>query len=247
MDYNAILSSESDATFPLRREMVLDDAQFAQVILEVTARYGMPRPDSISNSQNVRANLSEFCVWDLGSEHWRLFSKRFSWPANKDPWRESSDPGIDILATDENVEVLMVVEVKSSQDDGSDLINSQSRGLKGDFKSLFEGDGRTRLKTRVLDVQHDFRFQQERPDLAEKVASLVGDSPSRSPGVRLIGVLVCSDQQAQDKRHRAFERLHNWLLHDEDDVNDQKWQATQCKYFTIEFDSLTVWLDHLLP
>jgi transposase len=121
MNYNEILSSEGDDTLPLRREMVLDDTQFAQIILEVTACHGVPRPDSISNPQNVRANLSEFCVWELGSEHWRLFSKKFSWRANTDPWRDSPDPGIDILATDENVKVLMVIEVKSSQDDGSDL------------------------------------------------------------------------------------------------------------------------------
>jgi hypothetical protein len=166
MNYNEILSSEGDDTLPLRREMVLDDTQFAQIILEVTACHGVPRPDSISNPQNVRANLSEFCVWELGSEHWRLFSKEFSWRANTDPWRDSPDPGIDILATDENVKVLMVIEVKSSQDDGSDLINSQSKGLKGDFKSLFEGHGRTRLETRVCgDVAHTLRYYHGRPDL----------------------------------------------------------------------------------
>ena len=210
MDYSQILSSQQDDTLPLRREMVADDAQFAQAILDAMSQYGIPRPASrqaISNLRSVQANLSEFCVLELGEKYWRLYLKKFSWPANKDPWRHSSDPGIDILATDENVELLMVIEVKSSEGDGNDLVNSERDGLKGDFKRLFEGDDRTRLLSRVLGVAHDLRVQQERPDLASKAISLVGDSPSRSPGVRLIGVLVCSDQRAQDKRHRAFERL----------------------------------------
>jgi hypothetical protein len=249
MDYNQILSSQQDDALPLCREIVADDAQFAQIILDVMSQYGIPRPASrqvISNLQTVRANLSEFCVLELGEKYWRLYLRRFSWPANKDPWRHSSDPGIDILATDENVELLMVIEVKSSKGDGSNLVNSASDGLKGDFKRLFEGDDRTRLLSRVLDVARDLRVQQERPDLADKAISLVGDSPSCSPGVRLIGVLVCSDQQAQDRRHRAFERLHNWLLQD-DGEDSKNWQATQCKYFTVELNSLPAWLDHLLP
>lgn len=246
MSYDEMLTGKNDETLPLRRETVLDDARFAQVILEVSEQSGFPRPDSVANPQNVRANLGEFCVWELGSEHWQLFSKKLCWPANKDPWRDSSDPGVDILATDEGVSGLMVIEVKSSEDDGSDLVNNQSKGLKGDFQSLFEGDGRTRLKTRVLDVQHDFRFKLERADLAEKVASLVGDSPSRSPDVRLVGVLVCSNQQAQERRKRAFGRLHAWLLEDEGD-DDKKWQPDQCRYFVIELDSLSDWIGHLLP
>jgi hypothetical protein len=246
MDYSQILSSESDDTLPLRREKVLDDLQFAQIILEVTARYKMPRPNSISNPQNVRANLSEFCVWELGSEHWLIFSKRFSWPANPDPWRSSSDPGIDILATDENGELLLVIEVKSSEGDGVGLVNDQSNGLKGDFKSLFEGDGRTRLGTRVNDIQHELRHRRQDPDLADKVKSLVGKSPSTSPGVRLIGTLVCSNEHAQDRRRSAFERLHTWLL-ENDGTGDKKWQSDQCRYFIIELNSLPDWLDHLLP
>lgn len=251
MDYSLILSSQQDDTLPLCREMVADDAQFAQAILNAMAQYGIPRPASrpaTPNLQNVRANLSEFCVLELGEKYWRLYLRRFSWPANKDPWRPSSDPGIDILATDESVELLLVIEVKSSQGDGSSLVNNQRDGLKGDFRRLFEGDGRTRLGSRVLDVAHDLRFQQRRPDLAEKVKSLVGDSPAHSPGVRLVGVLVCSggDQQAQDRRHRAFERLHSWLLQD-DGNDDKKWKATQCRYYTVELDSLLDWLNHLLP
>jgi hypothetical protein len=247
MDFDQVLLKEIDESLPLCREVVLDDAQFAQLILELTSRNGVPRPSSISNPQNVRANLSEFCVWELGVGHWQLFSKRFSWPACTDPWRDSPDHGIDILATDENVNTLMVLEVKSSQDDGSNLVNNQRSGLKGDFKSLFEGEGRTRLETRVLgDIAHSLRYHHNRPDLANKVSSLLGTSPSTSPNVKLIGVLVCSDEQAQEKRHRAFERLHTWLLEDDGDDN-QKWQADQCRYFVIELDNLPVWLEHLLP
>lgn len=246
MSYDEILSGDNDETLPLRREMVLDDARFAQMILDVTEKSGFPRPDSVANPQTVRANLGEFCVWELGSEHWQLFSKKLCLPANKDPWRASSDPGVDILATDEEVSLLMVIEVKSSQDDGSDLVNDQSKGLKGDFRSLFEGDGRTRLKTRVLDLQYEFRFRFERVDLAEKVASLVGDSPSSSPDVRLVGVLVCSNEQAQERRKRAFGRLHTWLVEDQGH-DDEKWQAHQCRYFVIELSSLSNWIGHLLP
>jgi len=247
MDFEQVLSKKIDESLPLHREVVLDDAQFAQLILELTSHNGFPRPSSISNTQNVRANLSEFCVWELGVGHWRLFSKKFSWPANRDPWRESSDPGIDILAIDEDVEVLMVIEVKSSKYDGSNLINNQTSGLKGDFKKLFEGDPRrTRIETRVLDIKHQIRFGRENPVLAKKVGTLLGSSPSTSPNVKLIGVLVCSDEQAQEKRHRAFERLHTWLLEDDGDDN-QKWQADQCRYFVIELDNLPAWLEHLLP
>lgn len=251
MRYEDILSIQSDQTLPLHRNIATNDEHLAQLLLAVMSQYGIPCPvsrEAMTNLRSVRANLSEFCVLELGEKHWKLYIKQMSWPANKDPWRPSSDPGIDILATDEDVNCLLVIEVKSSSGDGSGLVTSESDGLKGDFQQLFARDDRTRLGSRILDVAHDLRFQQNRPDLAEKAKSLVGNTPASSRGVKLVGVLMCSrgDQQAEGRRKRAFGRLHQWLLEDDGD-EAQKWLASQCQYYVVELNSLPDWFDHLLP
>lgn len=248
MDYSLILISNPENDIPLTREIVQDDKEFAQAVLESMKRWLIELPTvrpAVKNVQTVRANLSEFSIWELGEKRWHLYTRRFFWPANKDPWRISSNPGIDILATDDDKTVLLVIEVKSSDDDGSNLVTNAKDGLKGDFQRLFEGDVRTRLVTRVMDVVHDFQ-QQGHPRLAQKIRDLVGSCPTNSPRVSLIGVLVCVRQgeSAENRRKRAFERLHNWLAKDE---NGQQWKPSQCHYYTVEINNLDEWLNHLLP
>jgi len=248
MDYGAVLLSENDGEIPLNREIVQDDLAFAQAIVDALCQCMVPPPQpALPNSNSLQGNLCEFCVWELGENHWNWYRRKFSRPANAwNPWRDSSDPGIDILATDEEVSTLMVIEVKSSRGDGDGHIKNKKNSLRSDFERLFEGDGRGRLLSRVMEIASDLKFLHERSDLAERVRKLVGSSPSESPGVRLIGVLVCTrgDGQSHGKRRQAFENLHTWLTQNDVDVT-RKWKTEQCRYYTVELKDLIGWIEEL--
>jgi hypothetical protein len=248
MDYGAVLLSENDGEIPLNREIVQDDLAFAQAIVHALCQCMVPPPQpALPNSKSLQGNLCEFCVWELGEKRWKWYRRKFSRSANAwNPWRDSSDPGIDILATDEEVSTLMVIEVKSSQGDGDGHVKNKKNSLRSDFEGLFEGDGRGRLLSRVMEIASDLKFLHERPDLAERVRKLVGSSPSESPGVRLIGVLVCTrgDGQSHGKRRQAFENLHTWLTQNDIDPT-KKWKAGQCRYCTVELKDLLSWIEEL--
>jgi hypothetical protein len=227
MDYEHILSRHLDNALPLCREIVSDDAQLAQAILEAMIDKGIALPvsgASFSNVRSVQGNLGEFCVRELGDKHWQEWSSL--WASNAGtPWSESSVQGIDILGTDADVRVLFVIEVKTSRTNGSNLVNSQQDSLRSDFARLFTADPRKEGRL----ANHVGRLYANLKNIYPQIGSLkklVGTSPETSPGVRLIGVLVCTQGNNKDTRdrHQAFQQLHKALA-------DEKWRSAQCKYY----------------
>ena len=182
--------------------------------------------------RSLQGNLSEFLVYDLGSDYWALFEKKWTWTANATtPWKKSSDPGLDILAIQHNQPLkLLVTEVKSSAISGSKLVSGKGSTLKADFNGLFSSNAQGRLAMRIGAILSDLEFKMGRHDLVEPIKALVGTNPSSSPGVHLLGVLVCclgDSARDQARRERAFARLHRWLLR-------KGWTPAQIQLRTIE-------------
>lgn len=187
----------------------------------------------------LQGNLSEFGAWDLGERHWLLFERQMTWTANAEsPWKGSSTDGIDILALPSQRDLaLLVVEVKSSEGGGANLVSGEGSTLQSDFSRLFDGAVQGRLFVSVGQVLSDLRFHRNRPDLEGHVKALVGTSPAECGGLRLVGVLLCNrgtqtDEQARD---RAFARLTARLT-------ALGWHAAQLAFRTVEVTSVQAML-----
>jgi hypothetical protein len=146
--YNRLFQLEIAGT--LRREVVKNDAKAAGLLAQALREH----PSSLiptkkpRQSNALQGNLCEFFAWELGEQHWLLFDRVWSWAPNaENPWKPSSDPGIDILAllSPESTPMLLVFEVKSSVGDGVSLINGGSSSLQTDFESLYKGEIQGRL------------------------------------------------------------------------------------------------------
>jgi hypothetical protein len=121
--YQSVLDT-AVAEGPIQRDVCSDDIAFATAIaLALRLLRGRATPPAPSVSHSLQSNLCEFCAWELGEHHWHLYRRSHSIPSNaSDPWRDFSKPGIDILAIDDNADVLFLIEVKSSRGDGSAAI-----------------------------------------------------------------------------------------------------------------------------
>lgn len=195
-----------------------------------------PAPDL---TQALQGNLTEFGTWDLGERHWFLYERHMTWTANADsPWKASSSDGIDVLALVSQTDLaLFVMEVKSSNGHGANLITGSGSSLQSDFGRLFEGPVQERLIVSVGRVLTSLRLQHRRPDLEEPVKAMVGTTPAECASVKLVGVLLCNRGTAADEqtRERAFDRLATKLT-------AAGWTPEQLSFRTVEVESLATLL-----
>lgn len=243
-DYQQIFCPNTKDDF-IHRDVSLDDNAFAQRIA-ATLRYLMgerPRAPANGISTSLQGNLCEFSIWELGEQHWRLYHKKFTWPANaKMPWRDNSQQGIDIIAIDDSADKVYIIEVKSTKEGGSGAIASEENSLKADFRHLFdEGSPEERIIGYVQEAVSDLKIHGQ-PDLADKVKEAIGHKASECGGVYLIGVVVCQrgeTTRSHNARKLAFQELHQWLL-------QQGWKAEQCDYRSVELSDFVTWLSEVV-
>jgi len=230
---------------PVVREVCIDQEGLADVLADALKGHPAPPPANTPHLTNaLQGNLSEFGVWDMGERYWSMFERHMTWTANADsPWKASSSDGVDILAlsTEGDDLLLLVVEVKSSDGHGANLVTGGNSSLQSDFDRLFEGPVQNRLPISVGKVLTSLRLVHRRTDLEEQVKGMVGSSPDRSASVRLVGVLVCNQGMARDEqaRERAFDRLTEHLVR-------AGWDASQISYRTIETADLSALLDDVI-
>ena len=230
---------------PVVREVCIDEEGLADVLADALKDHAASPPADPPDLTNaLQGNLREFGVWDMGERYWSLFERRMTWTANADsPWKASSSDGVDILALSTNGDdfLLLVVEVKSSDGRGANLVTGGNSSLQSDFDRLFEGPVQDRLPISVGKVLTSLRLVHRRTDLEERVKGMVGISPDHCSSVRLLGVLVCNQGAARDEqaRVRAFNRLTEHLV-------DAGWDASQISYRTIETDDLAALLDDVI-
>jgi hypothetical protein len=222
----------------IRREISKGDKSLAKALANALRAHPSPIPSSPPPLTNaLQGNLAEFLVYDLGLSHWLLFDRKFSWASNAiAPWKESSDPGLDVLAFVFHPDnKILVIEVKSSVGTGTSSINEDESSLKNDFHKLFNGTSTSRLLFRLSEVFYELKFRREEPQLVQKLSKLVGISPATSAGVRLIGTLVCSKGVKTtlnvQSRTKAFNDLHQGLI-------AEGWKPEQIEFRCIELDSL---------
>jgi hypothetical protein len=190
--YQSILDT-TVAEGPIQRDACSDDIAFATAIaVALRLLCGRATPPASGVSHSLQGNLCEFCAWKLGKHHWHLYRRSHRIPSNdSDPWRDFSKPGIDILAIDDNADVLFLIEIKSSRGDGSAAIAADQNSLKADFGTLFTGGLEGRVFWAVNEMVAHVRVTLQRNDLAEKVVDAIGHCPEECRGAHLIGVLVC--------------------------------------------------------
>jgi len=224
----------------LQREICQSDDDLAIVLASALQAHAAQPPKSPpAINKALQGNLTEFAAWDLGDQYWLLYDREMSWATNAvSPWKASSSDGLDILAlTGETNFALLVVEIKSSREHGANLVTGGNSSLQSDFAGLFAGSVQNRLQISLGTVLCGLRFQGRR-DLEEQVKTLVGESPSDSPGVNLLGVLFCKQGSTTDveKRERAFERLKSILL-------TSGWESAQISFRSVELGNFQQFLD----
>ncbi|WP_253997954.1 hypothetical protein [Myxococcus qinghaiensis] len=228
----------------LQLEVVEDNVRAAQLLANALKNHPSSEiPTNLPGLDNaLQGNLSEFLAWELGEQHWLLFDRAWSWAPNaENPWRNSSDPGIDILAilTPDAELKLLVFEVKSSIGDGVALIAGVKSSLRTDFESLFRGAVQGRLACRVGRVLSSLKYHKGRADLIPVVKDIVGKNPASSPKISLVGLLICSQLKsapnASERRQQAFEELSRLLRAD-------GWVAQQVMLRCIETPSFSALL-----
>lgn len=242
IDYSQVLDVRKDGL--VSREFSLCDDNFASFLAQslLSMRLGIkPSQNLDKKSVRIQGNLCEFCVWELGENHWGIYKKLNTTVANaKSPLIDHSQAGIDIVAISDDGKTIYLVEVKSSQSDGKNLIFSNSSSLKTDFQHLFEvGAVEERIWGSITELIADLSLHGKN-DIAEYVKNSVGNKPELCKGVKLIGVLVCQRSVVDgDDNISAFAKLHSWLM-------EQGWQSQQCEYHIIEIADFKKWLNHLL-
>jgi hypothetical protein len=236
--YQEILDSVRDGL--VQRELSLDDEAFGDAIAdELHSLLHRHHKSILDISTSLQGNLCEFCAWELGENHWLLYAKEVSWPANaKTPWRDNSKSGIDILAIDEEVDAIYVIEVKSTKTGGSGVVDGDTDSLREDFEKLFANEApEKRIWGSVNEAVADLTIHGHL-DLAERVIDGVGDTPEECSRVHLVGVLICRSGQrriSHQSRNAAFENLHDWL-------QSEGWSPTQCQYRCVELHDFEGWL-----
>jgi hypothetical protein len=218
------------------RDLCVDAQAFAGLLAYALKNHPAAPPSPAPKlTKTLQGNLTEFGVWDLGERYWSLYRRRMTWTANADsPWKASSSDGIDILALSHpKMDVLLVIEVKSSEGAGANLVTGGASSLQSDFDRLFQGPVQNRLSISVGRGLASLRLVHQRPDLEEHVKSMVGAKPADCQSVKLVGVLVCSggDHDDQRTRERAFGRLVQHLA-------GAGWHPSQLECHAIEVDDL---------
>lgn len=244
LEYQSILSLVDDDL--IRREVCNDVNSFAEKIARVFYSLFRRRPrQAVKDSTGLQGNICEFCVWELGDEHWQLYKKQFSWPANAcKPWQPNSDSGVDIIAIDDNADNVYIIEVKSTKSGGSEFIDGDNSSLKLDFKHLFEKP-QTAPENRIWGSVNEASFRLSIDncyELADKVVASVGDNAETCHGVRLVGVLVCKKGQnvrSHNARKEHFFALRDWL-------EGEGWQRHQLEFRTIELEDFKIWYSSIL-
>jgi hypothetical protein len=241
--YDDILETRPDGRL-IERSLSRDDESFATRIAGALRVLLGRRPAPVSAISNtLQGNLCEFCVWELGEQHWQLYDRNLTWPANaKSPWRSSSRGGVDVLALGSDLRTLLIIEVKSTQGDGCSPISGESSSLKNDFRRLYEaGSPDERIWGSVQEAVTSLKLAGE-VESAARIVDSVGSRPDECTGIRLIGVLVCRKGDT-DKLHRdrrlAFETLHEWLL-------EAGWRSEQCEFRCVELVDFVRWLSSLV-
>lgn len=241
MPYKQVLAQT--AHYPSERSVCRDDLKLAEVLASAlrshTAILPSTRPTTIGTI--LQGNLCEFAVWDIGERHWALYPKKFTFTANAhSPWNSASSDGIDVVALPDQ-DTLLLVEVKSSDGNGANLITGGDSSLQSDFDGLFQGKHQTRLASSVARLLYDLRYKHERSDLESRVAAMVGDKPATCPNVKLIGALICNAGRPDDvsARQRAFTRLATTLTR-------AGWRTTSLGFRTVEVEKLGTFLGHVL-
>lgn len=244
MPYKNCIESNCDGCTQI--DSVLDDIEFANIVAEALRNHPDAPPrrkPPLSNA--LQGNLCEFCIWDIGEKFWQLYDRELTWPTNAtNPWRVSSDPGVDILALTsiaEDKPIVLAIEVKSSSSGGSGKIVGGGSSLQTDFKHLMEGKVKTRLQSRTGTLASDLTLKNKRPDLADKVIKAVGASPGDCHGVKIIGVMVCKrgNAHSQSTRLASFQDLQTWLL-------SQGWQKEQIACYCMEVEDFSEWLNEVI-
>ncbi len=238
-DYSSIFDGQKDGI--ISRDISLNDEDFAELVaqnmLNIIGR--TPSLKSAEISTRLQGNLCEFCIWDLGDQHWKLYSKSNTVTANaKSPWRDNSKSGIDIVAISEDGKRIFLIEVKSTQGGGSDAIFNEESSLKADFQHLFEVKSvEERIWGSIDEIIADLKIRGK-SDIAESVKNGVGSTPDECTGIKLVGVIVCKKGEnirSHNARKEAFENLTNWLI-------AQGWGASQHEYRTVEVIDFENWL-----
>lgn len=230
----------------IQRDVCNNTDTFVERIVQVFHSIFHRHPKrATQTSTSLQGNICEFCVWELGNEHWKLYRKEFSWPTNASkPWRPNSDSGVDIIAIDDNADSVYVIEVKSTRGGGSSFIEGDGSTLEQDFKHLFEKP-RTAPENRIwgsIDEATSYLSIHGHAELADKVVAAVGDNAAKSKGIRLVGVLVCKKGQtvkSHNARKKHFRALQDWLL-------SEGWRENQYEFRTVELEDFEVWYTSVL-
>jgi hypothetical protein len=245
VDYSLVLNTEKDGL--VFRDLSLCDDNFARLLAQslLAMRLGSKVSNKIDEiSVRIQGNLCEFFVWELGENHWEIYKKSNTAVANANsPFIGISRPGIDIVAFDDDGKTIYILEVKSSQSDGINLIFNSASSLKADYQHLFEiGPAEERIWGSINELIADL-CHQGRKDIAENIKNNVGNKPENCKGVKLIGVLVCQrgdiDSTSNDNRKKAFNNLDSWLV-------NQGWRSEQCEYRTVEVTNFEKWLRNFI-
>lgn len=220
------------------REVCVSDDDLADVIVDaLTSQAAKPPSQTPELTSPLQGNLSEFVVWDIGERYWAIFEQSMTWPANADsPWKASSSDGVDIVALQQDGENcgLLLIEVKSTNSAGAQLVTGGTSSLQSDFDKFFGGAVQDRLAISVGRVLTSLRLVHRRPDLEHQVLQMIGTRPDSCPSVQVVGVLVCNRGTNDDAecRDRAFNRLHLHLV-------DAGWNPRQISFRTIETAEVT--------
>jgi len=230
----------------IHREVSQNDKTLVQAFVNALRSLPSPKPDTPPPLTNaLQGNLAEFLVYDLSLSHWLLFDRKFSWASNAiSPWKDSSDPGLDVLAfVFKPNDKILIIEVKSSIGTGTTSITEDESSLKNDFKKLFNGTSTSRLLMRLSEAFYELKYGREQPELIRRLAGLVGISPGTSAGVKLIGTLVCSKGTRTalnvENRTKAFQELHQWLI-------NEGWKTDQIEFRCIELDNLKEFMTQVI-
>lgn len=237
--YGTALSSNPE---PFLHEVCEDEAALVSAFVQVLKGLPAPVPDGpVQITNAIQGNLAELLVYDLGLNHWKFVERKFSWVANAlSPWKESSDPGLDVLALAPTAyDRFFVVEVKSSVKTGTSSVHSKESSLRNDFEKLFSGKKNGRLPCRVAEAVWDLRYKLDKEELVGPLLQGIGVTPKTSPAVSLVGVIVCSQgvhrEENAQRRNQAFKELKEMLV-------TAGWSEEQISLRAVELKDLKTFL-----
>lgn len=147
-------------------------------------------PELASNSR-VKGNLGESIAFVVGYDHVFSDDRYHAYAANAFfPLRNISTPDIDIVwiyfADNPSEDRLLIQEVKTT----GDLRLALADDLVDDYDKLFGTNPQVTLHTRLQAIKTKLKRGERAPELAGRISTLAGQSPSTSPQVTLLPTLV---------------------------------------------------------